>query len=125
LCVAAVSYWMLSGYTKIVISQQLGIHANGLFAVASKFSSMITILITVFQYAWNEMAYMMVDDEDRLYKYQKSLEYIFKVIIIGSGIFLLSIKIIFPYLIDEAYNEALLLIPLALTGVAANAFANF
>lgn len=125
LCVAAVSYWMLSGYTKVVISQQLGNYANGLFAVASKFTSMIAIFITVFQYAWNEMAYLMVEDENRSVKYQKSIEYIFKVVVIGSGIFLLFIKIIFPYFINSTYHEALMIIPLSLIGVAANAFANF
>lgn len=125
LCIASVSYWMLSGYTKVVISQQLGNYSNGIYAVATKFTSMITLVISVFQYAWNEMAYLMVKDENRVLKYEKSIEYIFRVVIIGSGVFMLLIKIIFPYLVNSTYNEALMIIPLSLIGVAANAFANF
>lgn len=125
LCVATISYWLLSGYTKIVISQQLGTYANGLYAVASKFASMITLLITVFQYAWNEMAYLMAEDDNRIVKYEKSAEYIFKVVTLGSGVFMLVIKLIFPYFIDSTYRDALMLVPLSLIGVAANAFAGF
>lgn len=125
LCVATISYWMLSGYTKIVIIQQLGTYANGLYAVANKFSSMIMLVITVFQYAWNEMAYLLAEDDDKVIKYQQSIEYIFKVIIIGSGAFMLFIKLIFPYLINSAYHDALSIIPLSLIGVGANSFAGF
>lgn len=125
LCIASVSYWLLSGYTKVVISQQLGNYSNGIYAVATRFTSMITLVISVFQYAWNEMAYLMVKDKNRLLKYEKSIEYIFKVVIVGSGVFILLIKITFPYLIHPTYNEALMIIPLSLIGVAANAFANF
>ncbi|WHY86070.1 polysaccharide biosynthesis C-terminal domain-containing protein [Neobacillus novalis] len=125
LCIAAVSYWMLSGYTKVVISQQLGNYANGLFAVANRFTSMIALVVTVFQYAWNEMAYLMVEDKNRIVIYKKGIEYIFKVVIIGSSIFLLLIKVIFPYFVDSAYHEALMIMPLSLIGVASNVFANF
>ena len=125
LCIASVSYWMLSGYTKIVISQQLGTYANGLYAVAAKFTSMITIVISVFQFAWNEMAYLMVDDENRIAKFERSFEFIFKGITISSGIFMLLIKLVFPYLINNNYHEALIIIPLSLIGVGANAFASF
>lgn len=125
LCIATVLYWFLGGYTKIVISQQLGTYANGLYAVAYKFTSMMTLLITVFQYAWNEMAYLMVKDDNRTIKYGKSVEYIFKVIMLGSGVFMLFTKLIFPYFIDSAYHDALMIVPLSLLGVAVNAFGCF
>lgn len=125
LCVSSISYWMLSGYTKVGISQQLGNHANGLYAVATKFTSMITLVITVFQFAWHEMAYLMSDEGNRIAKYEKSIEYIYKLVMIGSGVFILLIKIIFPFFVNPAYSNALLLVPLSLVGVAANAFADF
>lgn len=125
LCVSSVSYWMLSGYTKVGISQQLGNHANGLYAVATKFTSMITIVITVFQYAWHELAYLISAEGNRNAKYEKSIEYIFKIVLVGSGIFILLIKIVFPLFVNPTYNDALLIVPLSLVGVAANAFADF
>lgn len=125
LCVSTISYWLLSGYTKVIISQQLGTYENGLYAVASRFSSMITLVISVFQYAWNEMAYLMSGDEDRKVKYEKSVQYIFKVVMLGSVILLFIIKLIFPIFIDETYQAALSVVPLSLIGVAFNTFAGF
>lgn len=125
LCVATVSYWLLSGYTKIAISQQLGTYENGLYAVANKFSSMISIVISVFQYAWNEMAYLMAGDDNRIIKYEKSIQYIFKVVILGTGVFMLFIKLVFPYFVNTVYQDALMLVPLSLIGVAVNSFAGF
>ena len=125
LCIATISYWLLSGYTKVCISQQLGVYENGLYAVANKFSIMISLVVSVFQYAWNEIAYMMARDENRKDQYHSSIEYIVKVILLGSGISILFIKLIFPYLIDRSYLEALQIIPLALIGVAVNSLAGF
>ena len=125
LCIATILYWLLSGYTKIAISQQLGTYSNGLYAVANRFSSVMMLLITVFQYAWNEMAYLMAKDDNRAAKYEKSVEYIFKIVLLGSGVFMLFIKIIFPYIINSAYRDALMIVPLSLIGVAVNAFAGF
>lgn len=125
LCTATVFYWLLGGYTKVVISQQLGAYANGLYAVASKFSSMMLLLLTVFQYSWNEMAYLMSEDGDRMAKYEKSTEYVFKLVLLGSGVFMLFTKLIFPYFIDSVYRDALMLVPLSLAAVAINGFAGF
>jgi O-antigen/teichoic acid export membrane protein len=125
LCFASVSYWLLSGYTKIVIVQELGNSVNGLYAVASRFGSLISIVVSIFQFAWNEMAYLMSKENDRFEKYELSIMYILKVIVVGSAILMLLIKIIFPYLIHKDYQEALLLVPLTLIGVAFNSFAGF
>lgn len=125
LCIATVLYWLLSGYTKLFISQQLGTHSNGLYAVANRFSSMMALALTVFQYAWNEMAYLMVKDANRVTQYERSVEYIFKIVLFGSGIFMLFIKLIFSYFINNKYGDALEIVPLTLMGVAVNAFAGF
>lgn len=125
LCIATVSYWLLGGFTKVVISQKLGIYENGLYAVANRFSSVVTLVVGVFQYSWNEMAYMMIKDDNRVIIYEKGIHLMFKAVILGSGILLIVIKLIFPYLIDQSYIKALELVPLTLLGIAANSLASF
>lgn len=125
LCIATISYWLLSGYTKIAILQQLGTYENGLYAVANKFSSMIILIISVFQYAWNEIAYLMAGEENRIASYEKSVQYILKVAILGSGVFLLFTKLFFPYFVSISYYDALYIMPLTILGVSANSFAGF
>lgn len=125
LCAATVLHWLLSGCTKIAISGQLGTHSNGLYAVANRFSSMVLLMLAVFQYAWNEMAYLMAKDNDRAEKYQKSVEYIFKAVMLGSGVFILCTKLLFPYFVAPVYFDALSIVPLSIIGVAVNGFAGF
>lgn len=125
LCIATVSYWLLSGFTKMIIYYQLGPAANGLYAVANKFASTITILITVVQYAWNEAAYLMAQDNDRTKSYELCIDLILKSVCFGSIILCLLIKIIFPYFIDSQYAAAVNIIPATIIGVAVNSVAGF
>lgn len=129
LCIATVSYWLLSGYTKILIQYMVGDHANGIYAVANKFAGLITLMVTVIQFAWNEAAYMMKMDEcqndERKQSYSLCLNIMLIGVIFGTAIFCLGAKVVFPFLVDFQYQQALYLIPPAIIGVAANSLAGF
>lgn len=125
LCIASVSYWLLTGFTKLNINYQLGSFDNGIYSVANRFASLIALGVSVFQYAWNEIAYSISNDINRNTSYRNMLDILFKFIIFGSSILLLLIKWIFPILIDESYNGAEFIIPITLFGVAANSIAGF
>jgi O-antigen/teichoic acid export membrane protein len=125
LCVASISYWLLSGYTKVVITNYLGAYENGMYSVATKFSSLIVLGVSIFQYAWNEMAYIISGSEDRFESYEYATNMVFKIVILFSGLLMLLIKVIFPFYIGSSYQDALILIPLAIIGVSVNSFAGF
>ena len=127
LCVATVSYWLLSGLTRIFIQSLVGDYANGLYAVANKFGSLITLFVSVIQFAWNETAYIMTESDTtaKFKKYSISMNVMTIGVIYGSALLCLAIKIVFPYLIDNQYADALALIPSTVIGVAANALAGF
>lgn len=123
LCVATISYWLLSGFTKVIITGMLGAYENGLYAVANRFGSMITILVTVFQYAWNEIAYLMANDDNRISSYNLCVDILLKTITVGSVAVCLFIKLIFPYFIAEQYYESIYIMPAVIIGVAMNSMA--
>ena len=125
LCLATASYWLLSGFTKICIVMYLGDEGNGYYAVANRFGSLITLVVTAFQYAWNEIAYIMSEEDDRKEKYSLCINTIIKLLLCLSGCLILGIKIIFPYFIDPSYNAALDIIPATVIGVAFNSLAAF
>lgn len=125
LCVATISYWLLSGYSKIIISYFCGNHENGLYAVANKFASLITMVVAVFQFAWNEAAYLMANDNIRTVIYGKIINVMLKLMIWGTTFSIIIIKIIFPYFIDSQYQDALSIIPATIIGVATNTLAGF
>lgn len=125
LCIATVSYWLLSGFTVLNINNQLGSFGNGIYSVANKFAGLIALVISIFQYAWNELAYSLANDENRSSSYSYAIGILFKLIILGSSVLLLLIKWVFPILINNSYREAELIIPITLIGVAANSIAGF
>ncbi len=125
LCISTILYWFFSGLTKLYISEKLGAYSNGLYAVACRFTSLLTFLTTAFQYAWNETAYLLAKDGDRFEKYRISVTAVFRLVMSGCAAFILLSKLAFPYLVGKAYGEAILIIPLALAGVAVNSFSAF
>ncbi len=125
LCIVGASYWLLSGFTKVLIKAMIGDTANGLFGIANKFASMITLVVTIFQYAWNELAYMMANDDDRVDSYNLCIDLLLKFSILGSAGMCIFIKILFPYLIDEQYAMAIYIIPATIIGTMMNSMASF
>lgn len=125
LCLVGASYWLLSGFTKVLITGMLGAAENGVFAIANKFATMVTLVITIFQYAWNELAYMMANDENRIESYNICIDLLLKFVFIGSAAICVFIKIVFPYLIHEQYASALAIIPATIIGSMMNAMASF
>ena len=71
IAITTISYWLLSGFTKVVVTNELGSDENGRFAIANKFSSALTIVVTVFQMSWHEMSFSLSKDENRN-KYSKN-----------------------------------------------------
>lgn len=125
LSISTVTHWLLTGYTQVSISMNLGTYANGLFTVSNKFSSMLILLVGVFQFAWNEMAYIISNDDNKTTYYNKSVTEILKISIIGTSVFIILIKIIFPYFIGEQYKGALYIIPIIMIGTMANTYSGF
>ena len=125
LCIATISYWLLSGYTKIIINTTCGSKENGLFAIAASFSSVVVLAVNVFQFAWNETAYLMANEKNRISTYKKSLDLMFCTVWFCSGIFCSVINIIFPFFVGEEFHGSSVVIPYLMIGLAANAIAGF
>lgn len=125
LCIATISYWLLSGLSKVIVTNYLGSTANGMYAVANRFASMITLFVSIFQYAWNESAYLMHSEENRIEIYSKCVNIFMKVMIYCTGAAISFILIIFPYFIGDYYYDALSIIPTCIVGVAFNSMASF
>jgi len=125
LCIAGLSYWLLSGFTKVIITSMLGNYENGLYAVANKFGTIIVLMVTIVQYAWNEMAYLMTGDKNRVKSYNICIDVMLKCVLNGGAILCIIVKIIFPYIINVQYYESIRIIPTTIIGVMLNSMAGF
>ena len=48
LCMNSVAYWFLTSYNRVAISNVLSVSENGLYSIAGRFSSFITLFTTCF-----------------------------------------------------------------------------
>ena len=125
LCISTVSYWMLNGYTKIMITNILGTYENGLYAITNKFTSLILLVVSVFQFAWNEMVYLLSKDDNQNKIYEKGICMIFKITLISAAFFIFVSRLIFPFFVNAQYSGSISILPVSMVAVAANSFASF
>ena len=123
--VGTISYWLIIGLSKVMVSAQLGVAENGIFAVANRFTGMIAIFITVFQLSWNEVSFSIAKNDDRSTYYNKGINMLYKFISLGTIALIPLTKFIFPLFVDSQYSKAVLLIPIVYFSTMVNSFGSF
>lgn len=121
------AYWFLTSYNKLVISQNLSVAENGLYAVASKFSAMINLVTQCFQMAWQELTFSKAGSnrEEMDTFYTKAVNEYIKFMGFGMLLLIPFVKIVFPIMIDDSYAEAENLIPVAFLGAWFSCISSF
>lgn len=127
LCLNSVAYWFLTGYNKIVISNVLGNYENGLYSIAGKFSAIIALFTQCFQMAWQEMTFSKGNIENKemgLFYTKATNEYI-KFLCLGFLIIIPIIRLIFPFMVEKSYYNALNVIPFYLIATVLSSLSSF
>lgn len=125
LAINSIMQWLLTGLTQIMIAGMMGTYFNGLYSVAIKFATLISLVVSVFEYAWLELAYDIAKNNNSASSYKRAMNMLFGVLMFGASALMLVIKIIFPYFIAAAYSEVLPIIPFIVIYASANALASF
>lgn len=125
LAINSVMQWLLIGLTQVMIAHSLGTYYNGLFSVAVKFATLISLIVSIFEYAWLELAYDLAKESNSALNFRRVLNMLFGVLMFGSAMLMLVIKDVFPWFIADAYHECLEIIPHIVVYASANAFASF
>ncbi|MBQ6078809.1 MAG: lipopolysaccharide biosynthesis protein [Muribaculaceae bacterium] len=111
-------WWLTGSSDRLFISHFLGLDANGVYAVAIRFTGIITTLAIIFYQAWQETAILQYHSPDRNRFFSKMLNsYIFllSILLIGYSFLL---KVCYGWLVAEEYRESLNYIyPLGLSAV--------
>ena len=109
---ASLVWWGMSGFGKFYLSAVCGTAAVGLFSMSNKFSDIITVIYSVFNMAWTEVAYETFRDNerDKYYSgvYNSLVGFLLSAIIVGIPL----TKIISPYFIKGEFASAYLYIPI-------------
>lgn len=109
-----ITNYMSTNFNRVWISFVLGSSMTGIFGVANKFVSIVTLIGAVFQYAWLEITYGINDKilEDRCKVYSEAIR-IFSKAMAGVVICTLPlISIVFPIFVGGNFVAAKDVIPI-------------
>lgn len=123
LFINSISYWILTSYSKIIIMDNLGAAANGVYSMGLRFSSAITLVTSVLSLAWQELVFSEKQDTKTLYA--QGLSIYMRLLVYGLLCALPILKIFYPLLINKEYMGAMILLPICITSTLCNAYADF
>lgn len=115
-----ISWWVVNAADRTLISIFLGLAANGVFAIASKFPFIFTAIFSVFGLSWTESASLHINSTDRDQFFTKTFNNAFRIFgSLGIGI-IAFLPFVFPIFVDSSFQEAYIYIPIMLLGALFN-----
>lgn len=113
----SISWITINLSDRIIISSVLGIAANGIYAIANKFSTIVNTFYSFFYMAWKEAASKAIkkDDKDLFYN---SIYINLKHLLLGVSIGMIAfLPYVFPILINKNYSAAYNYVPILLIAI--------
>ena len=124
---AAVFWWVMGVSDRYMVKWFLGSGANGIYAVAYKIPTILTILASVFMDAWQLSAITEShgDHKTHLRFYGHVWDAFASAVFLGAGGIIALSPLLIRLLADEPYYEAWQYIPMLTLSMAAAACSNF
>lgn len=101
-----IAWWMNASIDKYFIVAMLGASSNGIYAVASKIPSILSMVLTIFMQAWNLSAIREYKSEDRDTFYSESYNLINAVLIVGASVLILMNILLSELLLKKEFFVA-------------------
>lgn len=115
------SWWALNASDKVIVQIFLGVAANGLIAVATKFSTVFITFSNMFNITWTESAALHINDEDSEEFFGKTILTAYKLLLSLCCGIIVCLPFVFPVLVHSTYHEAYGLIPVFMIAALCNA----
>lgn len=127
LSVNSAAIWFLTGFNRFIISNQLSLSSNGFYAVATKFSGIVNLVTTGFQMAFQELVFEDSHQDRKTLGifYTRSFNTYISFLISGISLALPFLNMGFPLVVDTAFSNAKVLIPLALLSAVFSSLSSF
>lgn len=121
----SVSWWAVSSVNRIIIVATMGYAANGIYSMANKFASIITMIGSTFVLAWQEYVLSQKDNPDRKKLFSTVFTVFYFILACCTAGGTLLQQIFFKSLIDVEYAESFFYIPIIMLAVAISTLNSF
>lgn len=121
----ALMWWVMNASSRYFILFFVGASANGLFAVANKIPSLLSILNQIFFQAWQLSAIEEYDSKNKSNFYSEVFNYFSMSMFLGTSGILIVIKPVMSVLVATEFYHAWKYAPFLLLGVVFSSFSGF
>jgi O-antigen/teichoic acid export membrane protein len=121
----SISWWIVAASDRWLITAFLGVEHNSIYAVANKIPSLINLIYSNFNLAWQESATVTSNDKDVNSYYTNIFRYLYN-FLIGIIIILISISpYVFRIFVDKSYAGAYFQVPILFIAMLFHSFSSF
>lgn len=119
-----VCWWIINAADRTIVSMFLGVAANGIYAISTKFPSAVASVFYTFQVSWSETTAVHINDPDKEAFFSEVFDTVLRFFFsLAIGV-VAVMPFIFSFFVKEAYAEAYRYIPIAMIGSLLNCIAN-
>lgn len=119
----SVAFWVFTGFGRIVVSRELGLEANGVFAAASKLSGIVTVIASVVTLVWQQLAFERGREDARFFERGNALSA--TVYSLGCTLAVPVGVLLYQITVDERYANGWHAVPLFLVVAAMAGYSSF
>lgn len=117
-------WWVVSVSDRLILKAFLGVNAIGIYTVANKFPTILTMFTNIFHTSWSESISENSDVKDTKEYAQKIVIMSTKAYSAANMLLISLLPFIFNFLIGKDFRDAYQYIPLLLTGSLFNGISN-
>lgn len=121
----AMNWWIISISSKYLINHYLGTAANGIYAVACKFPSIVILFDTIFNLAWQESAITEYNSADKNVFYTKMFRQFMKLQLTAILILIPLTRLLMRFMVEPSYFIAWKYTPMLYLGTIFTSFSTF
>ena len=111
------SWWVIEVSDRTIITYVLGVAANGIYSIATKFSSVFIAFYNVFNTAWTESAALHLKDADGSGFIRETINTMFRLFSAVCIGIIACMPFVFPWLVNAQYGQAYYQIPILMLAV--------
>jgi O-antigen/teichoic acid export membrane protein len=118
-------WWIMSVSDRYILNYYQGMAANGIYAVANKFPSLIILVNSIFYLAWQESSISEYNAKDRDEFYSKMFNQFMKLQFTLTFILLAFTKLLMSYMVNSNFSTAWKYVPFLYFSALFSAFSSF
>lgn len=119
------AWWAIESTSKLFINHYLGLEYNGIFAVAIKFSNILQVAAGIFYQTWQETAIKEMHSPDHNRFFSRIFNNYFFLLSMTVILATLALKLLYPYIVADAYQESYIYIYPLFIAVLLHAMGSF